>query len=69
MHVTDPHLFADSEASLRGTVTRSSLQSVLQNIQAAPWSAHLISVTGDVIQDEIAIVRGREIVRYPRYDD
>ena len=65
MHVTDPHLFADSEASLRGTVTRSSLQSVLQNIQATPWSAHLISVTGDIIQDDSreAYVRFRRMLQ------
>ena len=52
MHVTDPHLFADPEASLRGTVTRDSLQRVLDHIQAADWPADIVAVTGDLIQDD-----------------
>ncbi|MBT8077468.1 MAG: metallophosphoesterase [Gammaproteobacteria bacterium] len=52
LHLTDPHLFADSEASLRGTVTRSSLQSVLNHFQQSAWPAQLVAVTGDIIQDD-----------------
>ena len=52
LHVTDPHLFADSDSSLRGTVTHSSLQNVLSHIQRSGWSADLIAMTGDLIQDD-----------------
>ncbi len=52
MHVTDPHLFADRDASLRGIVTYSSLQRVLEHIKAADWPAELIALTGDLIQDD-----------------
>lgn len=52
LHVTDPHLFADSGSSLRGTVTHSSLRKVLEHIQASGWPADLVAVTGDLIQDD-----------------
>ncbi len=52
LHVTDPHLFADSESSLRGTVTHSSLERVLQHIAASGWPADLVAMTGDLIQDD-----------------
>lgn len=52
MQVTDPHLFADSAASLRGTVTRQSLERVLEHIRDAEWQADIVTVTGDLIQDD-----------------
>ena len=52
LHVTDPHLFADSDSSLRGTVTHSSLQNVLGHVQASGWDADMVAMTGDLIQDE-----------------
>ncbi|MEX2258958.1 MAG: metallophosphoesterase [Woeseia sp.] len=54
MHLTDPHLFADPAASLRGTATHASLQSVLEHIQEAGWPADFVAMTGDVIQDDSA---------------
>lgn len=54
LQVTDPHLFADSRASLRGTVTYDSLQVVLQHIITADWPADHVAVTGDLIQDDSA---------------
>lgn len=54
MHVTDPHLFADPKADLRGTVTRDSLQRVLDHILASDWPADIVAVTGDLIQDDSA---------------
>ncbi|MFQ6005445.1 MAG: 3',5'-cyclic-AMP phosphodiesterase [Woeseia sp.] len=51
LHVTDPHLFADSESSLRGTVTHSSLSDVLAHIHDSGWNADLVAMTGDLIQD------------------
>ena len=51
LHVTDPHLFADSDSNLRGTVTHSSLQKVLGHIQASGWDADMVAMTGDLIQD------------------
>ena len=52
MHLTDPHLFADSASSLRGTVTHSSLKNVLAHVSEAAWPADLVSVTGDIVQDD-----------------
>lgn len=45
-------MFADSESSLRGTVTHSSLNRVLQHIADSSWPADLVAVTGDLIQDD-----------------
>jgi len=52
LHVTDPHLFADSDSSLRGTVTHSSLRDVLSHIQRSDWNANMVALTGDLIQDD-----------------
>lgn len=52
LHLTDPHLFADSEGSLRGTVTQDSLQQVIDHYQAGSWKADRVIVTGDLIQDD-----------------
>ncbi|MDH3553981.1 MAG: phosphodiesterase [Gammaproteobacteria bacterium] len=54
MHLTDPHLFADAQADLRGTVTYSSLCDVLEHYRKSDWSADLAVVTGDLIQDDSA---------------
>jgi len=45
-------LFAEPDSSLRGKVTYSSLEKVLEHIRDAAWTADLISVTGDISQDE-----------------
>jgi Icc protein len=52
LHVTDPHLFADAESSLRGTVTHETLTDVLTHYRASGWPADVIAMTGDVIQDD-----------------
>lgn len=52
LHITDPHLFADAEAALRGTVTNRSLKAVLRHIEASGWRADLVAMTGDVVQDD-----------------
>lgn len=52
LHLTDPHLFADPNGSLRGTRTYSSLSAVLAHYRAADWRADLVMVTGDLIQDD-----------------
>lgn len=54
LHVTDPHLFADTESSLRGTVTHETLRDVLAHYQQSGWTADLIAMTGDIIQDATA---------------
>jgi 3',5'-cyclic-AMP phosphodiesterase len=51
LHLTDPHLFADADASLRGRVTLASLQAVLDHFGASGWHADLVQVTGDIVQD------------------
>lgn len=59
LHVTDPHLFADSAANLRGTVTLQSLGRVLEHIRSADWQADIVAVTGDLIQDDSAAAYDR----------
>ncbi len=54
LHLTDPHLFADLNGELRGTVTANSLQTVLDHYSAGDWRAHRALVTGDLIQDDTA---------------
>jgi len=52
LHLTDPHLFADTAGDLRGTVTHSSLRAVLDHYHDSDWRADLIVVTGDLIHDD-----------------
>ena len=54
LHLTDPHLFADSDGDLRGTVTADSLQKVLDHYNAGDWRADRALITGDLIQDDSA---------------
>ncbi len=59
MHLTDPHLFADADGDLRGTVTQDSLQRVLDHYQAGDWRADRVLITGDLIQDDSAAAYDR----------
>jgi len=52
LHLTDPHLFADADGSLRGTVTHASLSSVLEHYRGSNWLADVVVVTGDLVQDD-----------------
>lgn len=52
LHLTDPHLFAARDGSLRGTVTYESLSSVLAHYRGSDWQADIAVVTGDLIQDD-----------------
>lgn len=54
LHLTDPHLFAARDGSLRGTVTYDSLSSVLAHYRDSDWQADIAVVTGDLIQDDSA---------------
>ena len=58
MHLTDPHLFADPDASLRGTVTHASFCRTLEHVRGSTWQADLVAVTGDLIQDDTAEAYG-----------
>lgn len=52
MHITDPHLFADTSGELRGTVTYETLCEVLSDYRASGWRADLVAMTGDLVQDD-----------------
>jgi len=54
LHLTDPHLFADREGDLRGTVTYAALQKVIAHYEASDWQADVVALTGDLIQDDSA---------------
>jgi len=58
LHLTDPHLFADPDGTLRGTATYASLQAVLAHYGAGSWRADIVVVTGDLIQDDSAAAYG-----------
>jgi Icc protein len=59
LHLTDPHLFADADGDLRGTVTQDSLQRVLDHYEAGDWRADRALITGDLIQDDSAAAYDR----------
>jgi 3',5'-cyclic-AMP phosphodiesterase len=52
LHITDTHLFADTDRSLRGSVTHSTLQQVLRHFEQSAWRADVVAMTGDVVQDD-----------------
>ena len=54
LHLTDPHLFANADGDLRGTVTQDSLQRVLDHYHAGDWRADRALITGDLRQDDSA---------------
>jgi len=54
LQVTDPHLYAEADGSLRGTVTADSLNAVVNHIGQQKWPADFVAVTGDIVQDDSA---------------
>jgi Icc protein len=54
LHLTDPHLFADTAGDLRGTVTYASLRAALDHYRHNEWRADIVISTGDLIQDDSA---------------
>lgn len=54
MHLTDPHLFADTAGDLRGTVTYASLRAALDHYRRNEWRADIVISTGDLVQDDSA---------------
>ena len=54
LHLTDPHLFADRNGSLRGAVTCDTLQSVLAHYRESGFAADFVALTGDIVQDDSA---------------
>lgn len=64
LHITDPHLFAGADSSLRGTVTHETLSAVLLHYQRSGWQADLVAMTGDIIQDDTAAAYDRFIEHF-----
>jgi len=54
LHFTDPHLFADEEANLKGVNTDATLASVLNMARVQHPQADAAIFTGDLSQDESA---------------
>lgn len=54
LQITDPHLLADPQGSLRGVQTRASLQRVLAHARSFVRSADAVLCTGDIVNDEPA---------------
>ena len=47
-------MFGDTAGSFRGTVTHASLSEVIEHYRSGDWQADLVTVTGDLIQDDSA---------------
>ena len=54
LHLTDPHLFADRNGSLRGAVTYDTLRAALAHYRDSSFAADLVALTGDIVQDDSA---------------
>ncbi|MDG2376302.1 MAG: 3',5'-cyclic-AMP phosphodiesterase [Woeseiaceae bacterium] len=59
LQVTDPHLYAEADGSLRGTVTADSLNAVVDHIRRQEWPADFVVSTGDIVQDDSASAYAR----------
>ena len=68
MQFTDPHLFADTSESFRGTVTHRSLAAVLDHYLAGDWQADVVACTGDLIQDGSTAAYARFSAQAQRLD-
>jgi 3',5'-cyclic-AMP phosphodiesterase len=53
-HFTDPHLYGDESASLRGVATLPALTAALAHAQSHDWPPDALLVTGDLVQDDPA---------------
>lgn len=51
---TDPHLYGDAAATLRGIATLPALERALAHAQAPLREASAVLVTGDIVQDDAA---------------
>ena len=54
LHLTDPHLFATAEGTLRTVNTLATLERVLDDVRARQWPAEIVLATGDLSHDEPA---------------
>jgi Icc protein len=52
LQITDPHLYGNSGASLRGVATEASLRAVLDEALAQDADYAVILATGDLVQDD-----------------
>ena len=51
LQITDPHLFAEADNNLRGTVTADTLNAVVDHVLEQRWPADFVVLTGDLVQD------------------
>lgn len=52
LQLTDPHIFADRDESLREAVSWQTLARTIRHYQSGDWRADLVYLTGDLIQDD-----------------
>ncbi|HTP38058.1 MAG TPA: 3',5'-cyclic-AMP phosphodiesterase [Steroidobacteraceae bacterium] len=57
LQISDPHLLADTSATLRGVNTLGTLQRVLSHARAYHWDCEALLVTGDLVHDQPAAYR------------
>jgi Icc protein len=51
VQVTDTHLLADPDGTLRGCRTDATLHAVLERVRAEPTTPDLLALTGDLVHD------------------
>ncbi len=52
LQFSDPHLFADPTARLKGVCSHESLRAVLAHARARHWNADALLLTGDLVHDD-----------------
>ena len=56
LQITDPHLFAEADNNLRGTVTADTLNAVVDHVLEQRWPADFVVLTGDLDSMEEGLV-------------
>jgi len=52
LHITDPHLHAQTDAMMRGLNTYESCKAVIERVMEEPLRPDAVIATGDLVQDE-----------------
>jgi Icc protein len=52
LQFSDPHLFADPTARIKGVCSHESLRGVLAHARARHWNADALLLTGDLVHDD-----------------
>ena len=68
IHLTDTHLFADRDGSLRGTLPAPCLEKVLEHVHEHHPQFDALMITGDLVQEETEAAYQHFIDFFGEYD-